>query len=160
MLLLIFKFTLRKFSECWINVPDFREMFRQNRLLLADIFIEFCQNRARLKIPDDCRGSVIRKTKIGTLENFCQNGKVGPSPQSNFQSMGWESVSPRLDPGLFCKICYNILQFQHFLMHLDTAAKKLKGGTSAGQIRKSARKILRVWPGHPPSARNFCRSLS
>ena len=22
------------------------------------------------------------------FENFCQNGKVGPSPQSNFQSMG------------------------------------------------------------------------
>ena len=48
-------------------------------------------------------------------------------------------MSPRLETGLFCKICYNILQLQHFLMHLDTVAKKLRGVTGAYKNEKKTR---------------------
>ena len=48
-------------------------------------------------------------------------------------------VSPRHEPGLFEKISHNILQSEHFLMHLDTGAKKLMGQTGAYKNRKNHR---------------------
>ena len=48
------------------------------------------------------------------FENFCKYEIDDPSPKTIFPSMGSGNVSPRLEPGLFCKISYNILQLQHF----------------------------------------------
>ncbi len=52
----------------------------------------------------------------------------GHGPESIFPSTGRENLPPCFHPGLFSKICYNILQLQQVLVHEDTEAKKLMGG--------------------------------
>ena len=81
-------------------------------------------------------------------------------PESIFPSTGRENLPPCFHPGLFSKICYNILQLQQVLVHEDTEAKKLMGGNGVctAQIKPPGKTFFR--PGHIAGPRNFCRSLS
>ena len=78
--------------------------------------------------------SILLATSQGTpfSKKVHKMKSVGHGPKSIFPSTGRKNLLPCFHPGLFSKICYNILQLQQVSVHEDTEAKKLMGGNGAG----------------------------
>ena len=100
------------------KIPDYSQDFLKSMKKL----IKHIDSSILLATP---QGTPIFK-KFGTKIDQWDHG-----PESIFPSTGRENLPPCFYPGLFSKICYNILQLQQVLVHEDMEAKKLMGGNGA-----------------------------